>query len=118
MFIDSRGKVPQPGLYPLSVVENLNIFSNLPYRLFSGCISFMIDKLILQCAPEALHGGVVITVPFSAHGDLHMKLMKEGLIVLGTILLSPVGMMDKSRSRFLPCHRHRERLYDEVLCHT
>jgi hypothetical protein len=47
-----------------------------------------------------------------------MKLMKEGLIVLGAILLAPVRMMDKSRSRFLPCPRHRERLYDEVLGHS
>jgi hypothetical protein len=43
-----------------------------------------------------------------------MKLVKEVLIVLRTILTPPVGMMDKAGFRLLPCHCHMERLYDEV----
>lgn len=33
---------------------------------------------------------------------------------LHAILFTPVGMMDKSWVRFLPCHCHSKRLYDKL----
>ena len=43
----------------------------------------MMDKLTLQRAPEALHGGIVIAVAFSAHRGLHTELIKQFLVVTG-----------------------------------
>jgi len=43
------------GMAPLSVVENLNVFLNRGLCLSTGGIAAMMDKLILQRAPEAFY---------------------------------------------------------------
>jgi len=98
----------------LSVVENLNIFCDLSDCLFSCCIALMINKFILQCSPEALHGGIIITVSFPAHGSFHVEPFKKSCVVLRAVLASPVRMIDETRLRLFSFHRHQKGCDDEV----
>lgn len=62
------------------------------------------NQLVFQRAPETFHGGIVIAVPFSAHGGFHVKPRKELPIISSTVLTPSVGMMDQPLGRPLDCH--------------
>ena len=66
-LINSRGKVPQPCLPSLPIVEYLDVLRDLSDRLFSRLVATMMDKLILERTPEALHGSIVVAIASSAH---------------------------------------------------
>jgi len=63
----------QPGigtptvLAVLAIVEDLDVFSDLPDGLFPCLVATVMDKLIFERTPEALHGSIIIAIAFSAH---------------------------------------------------
>ena len=63
---------PQPGLFPLPVIENFNVFCNVLYCLFPGCITTMVDLLVFKYPPKTFHGGVIVAIPFSSLLDAHI----------------------------------------------
>jgi len=75
----------------------------------------MIDQLVLQCSPEALHGGVVPAVAFPAHGGPYIEPFEELYVIPGTILASPIGMMDKASGGPFCCHCLIKGSHDEIL---
>jgi hypothetical protein len=83
-------------LPPLPVVEDLNVFRDLPDCLLLSTVTTVIDELVLERTPETLHGGVVVAVALAAHRRFHAELRKK-LLKMGTaILASPIRVMDKA----------------------
>lgn len=74
----------------------------------------MINEFILQYSPEALHGGIIITVSFPAHGSFHVEPFKKSCVVLRAVLAFPVRMMDETGLRLFSFHRHEKGCDDEV----
>ena len=73
----------------------------------------MVDQLALERAPEALHRGVVIAVPFSAHRGPHAELVKQFLVVRARVLASPIRMMNEATGRTSHRYCPEERLGDQ-----
>jgi hypothetical protein len=49
----------------LPIVEYLDVLGDLPDGLFPGHVSIVMNKLIFELSPEALHGSIIIAIPFS-----------------------------------------------------
>ena len=45
-------------------------------------------------SPEAFKGGVVVTVPFTAHRGSHLEPVKQLPVFSSAVMASPAGMMD------------------------
>jgi hypothetical protein len=59
---------------PLAVIKNFDVLLERCFRVNPCRVALMMNHLILQATSEALHGGVVIAVPFARHGSLHAEL--------------------------------------------
>jgi hypothetical protein len=92
----SRRAISQPGMPPLTIVEDLDVLRDLAPRLLPGLVATMMHELILQRPPKALHRRVVIAIPLPTHGGNHAELLQGGLIRLGTILRPAIGVMNES----------------------
>jgi hypothetical protein len=57
----------EPDLFPLLVIENFDVRSNVLYSLLSRCIPAMVNLFILEHAPQTFHPGVVVVLSFPAH---------------------------------------------------
>lgn len=69
---NGRGEIGKFFLSPLAVVKNLYVFRNRAYSLMAGFVLPMENVRGLQRAPEALHGGIVVTVPLAANLNSHL----------------------------------------------
>jgi hypothetical protein len=56
-----RGQVAEPPVAALAVVEDLDVFPDGGFGLGAGLILPGVDQLVLQAAPKAFDGGVVVT---------------------------------------------------------
>lgn len=70
---------------PVAVIKAFDVFLYRGRRVGAGRVALMMNQLIFQAAPEALHGGVVVTVPPARHGRLHAELLHQFLIVVSAI---------------------------------
>ncbi len=78
---------------PPTVIEELDGLRDLAPRLLPGFVATLMRQLILQRAPETLHRRVVIAIALPTHEGNHAELPQGGLICLGTILRSAIGVM-------------------------
>lgn len=78
----------------------------------------MKNEFCLQRPPKALHRSVFVTVSLAAHGRLHFELVKQPPVFMGTVLTSPIRMVDKSCFRTLGGNGPKKRLANQVLRHT
>ena len=109
---------PEFGLLSLPVIENLYVLCNIHYGFLSGFIPAMVDLLVLEYAPEAFHGGVVVAISFPTHGRLHPEPVKQQGIFPGAILAAPIRVMNQTCCRPLGGYGPQEGLADQVLRHT
>lgn len=65
------------------------IFLDRGLRVGPRGVALVVHQFALQTAPEALHGGVVIAVPFARHGGLRAELLHQLAVIMGAILGSP-----------------------------
>src|SRR4030042_1998481 len=114
-LIDSRGQIPQPCLPSLPIVESLDVLGDLPDGLFSRLVATVMNKLILERTPEALHGGIIVAIAFPAHGCSHLELIHHLPVFMGAILTPTIRMVDQAGSRPFRCHGLEQRLAHKVL---
>jgi hypothetical protein len=57
----------------------------------------MVDLFILEHTPEAFHRGVVVAIPFPAHGRPHPEPVKQRGIFLGAILALSIRVVNQTR---------------------
>ena len=117
-LIKSRGKVPQPCLPSLAIVEYLDVLRDLSDRLFSRLVATMMDKLILERTPEALHRSIVVAIASSAHRCSHLELIHQLPVFMGAVLPSTIRMVNQACSRPFGCHALEQRLAHKVLGDT
>jgi hypothetical protein len=113
-----RGKIAQAGMASLPVVEHLDLLEDLCHGFLPGTILLVVNQFHLERSEEALHRGVVPTVPFAAHRGLHFELFHQFLIAAGTILAAPVGMMDQILGRASGRYRQEQGAADQILRHS
>lgn len=78
----------------------------------------MVDMLVLEYAPEAFHRGVVIAIPFPAHGCPYPEPVKQQGIFPGAILAAPIRVVNQTRCGSLGGYGPQEGLVDQILCHA
>ena len=64
----------------------------------------MMDKLLLERPPEALHRGIVVAVPFPGHRRQEALLFQPLLVLQGTVLASSIRVVDQARGGVLVAH--------------
>jgi hypothetical protein len=88
------------------------------WRVGSCGVPLMMNHFVLQAAPEALHGCVVVAVPLARHRCLHAELGDQFAIVVGTILAATVRVENQSWRRPLCSNGPPKRLRCQFLRHT
>ena len=78
----------------------------------------MMDLFVLEHAPEAFHGGVIVAIPFSTHGCPHPELLKQQGIFPGAILAPPIRVVNQTRCGLFGGQRPQKGLDDKILRHT
>ena len=78
----------------------------------------MVDLFVLEHAPEAFHRGVVIAIPFPAHGRPHPALFKQRGIFQGAILAAPIRVVNQTTFWSLGVDSPQEGLADQILRHA
>lgn len=59
----------------------------------------VVHELVFERAPEAFHGGVIVTVALPAHGWSHTELIEELPEMRTAVLASLIGMMNDAPGR-------------------
>src|SRR5574341_1918213 len=72
------------------IIEHFDEFKDIRSGLGSGRITTMMDQFRFQCAKEAFHGCIVITIAGSAHATPELVFGQQGLIFLAGVLAAPV----------------------------
>jgi hypothetical protein len=65
-----------------------------------------VDQLQFKGAPEAFHGGVIITVAFAAHGGDQASLAERLAILAAGVLNAPIGVKQQVGGRVAMQQRH------------
>lgn len=100
------------------IVEQLDVFENVPSCVFAGRVGPTPDPLALQQLEEALRNSVVVTVAPSAHAGFQVVLAKERLPFPAGELGALIGMHGDLPVRFSSPDRHQQGLQGQIRCHT
>lgn len=79
---------------PAAVVEAVDVLKEDIADLVARCPCVPPDQFSLEGLEEGLDSGIVITVPSAAHRYLEAQFAEPLLIVVGTILTAPVGVVN------------------------
>src|SRR5204863_950963 len=90
--------ITQSAMKALAIVEGFDVIEDLTTSLGAGVEETTIDQLQLERAPEALHGGVVITIASAAHGGDQAG-GGECLAIIATGVLDAAIGMEKQLGR-------------------
>ena len=102
-------------MQPLAIVEPFNKRKDLPTRVVPRAIPLMMHQLILENAEETFCHRIVVAVAFAAHAGRQPQCRELPLIRQGTVLRSPIGVMDEAWLNTPLAHRHGEGLQRELL---
>lgn len=102
---------------PLAVVEDLDVLLDCRFGVGPCGVPLMINHLVFQAAPEALHRRVVVAVPLARHRCLHAELRDQFAIVVGAILAATVRVQNQPWRRPLSSNGPPQRLRRELLRH-
>jgi hypothetical protein len=103
---------------PLAVIKDFDVFLDRRLCVGPGCISLVVDQLVLQTSPKALHRGIVIAVSLSRHGRQHAKLFDQLAIIIGAVLAPSVRVMNQPYSRPLVAYCSPQGLRSQALRHA
>ena len=76
-----------------------------------------IYQFTLYGLEKAFNHGIVPTIPLSTHAAQHVVFPKRGLKHLAGVLASPVTVVNETRRRVPPAHRHMERTQRQFCGH-
>lgn len=113
-----RREIPQPGMPPLTVVEELDVLRDLSSGLFARGVAPVMYQFVLPRPPKAFHGGIVITVPPPRHRDVQTELFQPNLVVLRAILSPAIRVMQQPGGRALGGENLPERPPHQVRRHS
>ena len=102
---------------PFAVVVHLHVLKNCLPGLLMAAIYAAIYQFTLYGLEKAFNHGVVPTIPLSTHAAQHVVFPKRGLKHLAGVLASPVTVVNETRRRVPPAHRHMERTQRQFCGH-
>src|SRR5271157_4672915 len=101
-----------------SVIEDLDVFPDCRYG-FVACLEVTVmHELLLEMPPETLGGSVVVAVSLSRHGRDHSRLLHVPAILCGTVLASPIGMVNAARQSLSELQCHFQGILHELRSHS
>jgi len=106
--------IPEPGMLPVAVVEDLEVFRDLLSGLFPYFMSPVLHELILQRPPDALHRRVAVAVSSTRYRDTQPHVPQPCLVGMRAILGATIGAMNKPWPRALGGEGLPERPRHEV----
>ena len=74
------------------LLVDFNVPENRLFRILARPEALVVQPFLLQLAPETFHRGVVPAVALSAHRAYEPILFQFSLVVVGTVLRSPVAV--------------------------
>src|SRR6185503_12153388 len=88
----NRRTVAQRTMGTVAIVEAFDVIEDLRASLGAGFKATAIDQLQFECAPEAFHGGIVITVAAATHRGDQAGLTESLTIIATGVLNSAIGV--------------------------
>ena len=108
VFKGTGRRIAQRTVEPLAVVEDLDILKDDLTGSLPGGEALAVNKFHFQGAPEAFHGGIVITVAAATHRSDQAGLT-EGLTIIATgVLDTAIGVEQQVGGRVAMQQRHRK----------
>ena len=77
------------------IIKHFYILKDVLGRLVPCAVLAMVDEFLLQCPEEALHAGIVPTVPPSRHAAGHAMRGEQLLVRRGGILAAAIRMVQE-----------------------
>src|SRR5206468_9520058 len=85
-------KVVQRAMGALAIVEGFDVIEDLGSSLGASAEAAAVNQLQFEGAPEAFHGGVVITVTSATHRGDQAGLSQGLTIIAAGVLNAAIGM--------------------------
>jgi uncharacterized protein YecE (DUF72 family) len=82
-------------MQPLSIIEYLDELEHLRTGFIPRVVIAIMDRFVLERAEEALHHGIVVTVPFPAHAGREPLLSEHLLVRSAGVLRSLVCVVNQ-----------------------
>ena len=76
----------------LAVIESFNKFKDGQAGFGPAGNGASVDEFLFERAPEAFHGGIIVAVAFSAHGEQDLVQGQSVTKVSAGVLAAPIGM--------------------------
>ena len=106
VFKGTGRRIAQRTMDPLAVVEDLDVIKEDLAGSPPGGEALAVNKFHFQGAPEAFHGGIVITVAAATHRSDQAGLA-EGLTIIATgVLDTAIGVEQQIDGRVAMQQRH------------
>src|SRR5512135_2898731 len=106
----SRRSIADPRVTPAPVIEDFEILEQCRFGLPAGAKPCEVNQLGLERAEERLHGRVIVTVAFAAHGRLKAVTIEDLAVGAAGVLHAAIGMMDETSARGMMLNGHHQRL--------
>ena len=90
-----RGIVAECGVTPPPIIKHFNVLKDVLGRLVPCAVLARVDEFALQCPEEALHAGIVPTVPPSRHAAGHAMRGQQLLGRRGGILAAAIRVVQE-----------------------
>src|ERR1017187_10757309 len=95
--------VTQCAMGALAIVKALDVIKDLAARLGAGGEVAAVNQFQFEGAPEAFHGGVVVTVAFAAHGGDQAGFTECAPVIGAGVLNAAIGMEPTACSSAICC---------------
>src|SRR5687767_2454073 len=92
----------------LSIVNDLDPVKDIVLGFRGAAIALVVNALALERAEEALHASVVPTVALAAHRAADPMGLQQALIVAGSVLHTPIGVVHQAAAGLAPPDRHSQ----------
>src|SRR5688572_23592379 len=89
-----------------TIVEKFNVLKDTGFSLRFREIMAMMNQLSFQGAKETFHGSIVVTIAGAAHTTLDLIMGQQSLIIVASILATPIRVMQPASSRLATLKGH------------
>src|SRR5881628_2262084 len=98
--------VAQRAMGALAIVESFDVIEDFSSSLGASAETAAVNQLQFKGAPEAFHGGVVITVAAATHGGDQASLTERLAKIAAGVLDAAIGMEQQVGWRVAMQQRH------------
>ena len=82
-------------MYPLAVIEHLNVVKDIPPCFFANSIVFVKYSFHFKTAEKTFCNGIIPTVAFATHAANHLISFKQFLKIITTVLTAAIRVKNQ-----------------------